>query len=163
LSIKEADKVDNKVYSYVSKFLQTHKSVINKFGTISNFTVRSDIEKSLSADFGIFTHFFETIADAGGFMYPPFLHLLYCFSMEVVVTYIFDERKQLHKAKHPEKEVTIEDLTDDINNAISDIATDMEVKIAKEDQSLNVQNVINTDEDFEPVMSKSKRKWEKRK
>jgi hypothetical protein len=35
--------------------------------------------------------------------------------------------------------------------------------IAKEDQSLNMQNVINTDEDFEPVMSKSKRKREKRK
>jgi hypothetical protein len=39
----------------------------------------------------------------------------------------------------------------------------MEIEIAKEDQSPNVQNVINPDDDFEPVMSKSKRKREKRK
>jgi cell division protein FtsN len=53
----------------------------------------------------------------------------------------------------------MEDLKDDTTNAIPD----MEVKIAKENQSPIMQNVINLDEDFEPVMSKSKRKWEKRK
>jgi hypothetical protein len=67
LSEKEAEHVDNKVFAHISKFLQTHKSVINKFEIISNPTVRSDLKKSLSADFGMFTHFFETIANAGGF------------------------------------------------------------------------------------------------
>jgi hypothetical protein len=156
-------KFPDEVFAYVSKFFQTHQSVINKFGNIPSDTVRRDIEKSLSADFGMFTHFFETIADTAGFKCPPLLHLLHCFSMEVVVAYIFDERKRSHKNKHPEKEVNMEDLTDDTNNANPDIATDMEVEIAKEDQSPNVQKVINTDEDFEPVISKSKRKWEKRK
>jgi hypothetical protein len=142
LSTKEAENIDNKVFAYVSKFLQTHKSVINKFGTISNPTVRSDIEKSLSAEFGMFTHFFETIADEGDFKYPPLLHLFHCFSIKIIVAYVLDERKWSHKDKHPEKEVTMEDLTVNTNNANPNIATDMEVEIAKEDQSLDVQNVI---------------------
>jgi hypothetical protein len=83
--------------------------------------------------------------------------------MEVIVAYILDERRRSHKAKHSEKEVILEDLKVDTNDANPDIATDMEIEIAKEDQLPNVQNVINTDEDFEPVMSKSKRKREKRK
>jgi hypothetical protein len=163
LSEKDAERVDNQVFAYVSKFFQTHQSVINKFETISEPTVRRDLENSLSADFGMFIHFFETIADTAGFKCPPLLHLLYCFSMEVVVAYILDERKRSHKDKHPKKEVIMEDFTDDTKDANPDIVTDMEVKIAKVDQSSNVQNVINTDEDFEPVMSKSKRKREKRK
>jgi hypothetical protein len=163
LSEKEAEKVDNQVFAYVFKFFHTHQSIINKFGTISEPTVRHDLENSLSADFGMFTHFFETIADNASFKCPPLLHLLHCFSMEVIVAYILDERKRAHKDKHPEKEVNMENLNADTNNANPDIATDMEVEIAKEDQSPNVQKVINTDEDFEPVMSKSKRKREKRK
>jgi hypothetical protein len=83
--------------------------------------------------------------------------------MEVVMAYILDERKRSYKDKHPEKESIIEDLTADTNNAKPDNATDMEIEIAKKDQLPDVQNVINTDEDFEPMMSKSKRKREKRK
>jgi hypothetical protein len=124
LSAKEAERVDNQIFVYVFKFLQTHKSVINKFGTISP-SVRSNLEHSLFANFGMFTHFFDTIAETGGFLCPPLLHLLHCFSMKVVVAYILNERKQSHKNKHPEKEVTMEDLTDDTNNAIPDITTDM--------------------------------------
>jgi hypothetical protein len=59
--------------------------------------------------------------------------------------------------------MTMEDLIADTNNANPDIVIDMEVKIAKEDQSPNVQKIINTDKDFKPVMSKSKRKQEKKK
>jgi hypothetical protein len=92
LSEKEAEKVDNQVFVYVSKFLQTHQSVINKFGIIPSF-VRSDIENSLTAEFEMFSHFFENIAENGGFIYPPLLHLFHCFSMEVVVAYILDEKK----------------------------------------------------------------------
>jgi hypothetical protein len=162
LSTKEAEKVDNQVFNYVCRFLDTHKSVINKFGTIP-LSVKSDIEKSLSADFGMFSHFFENIAENGGFICPPFLHLLHCFSMEVVVAYVLGERKRSHKDKHPQKEVSIKDLKNDTNNANTDIVTNMEIEIVKEDQSPNVHKVVNTDEDFEPVMSKSKRKREKRK
>jgi hypothetical protein len=163
LSEKKAEKVDNQVFAYVFKFFHTHQSVINKFGTIFELTVRRNLENSLSADFGMFTHFFETIADNAGFKCSPLLHLLHCFSMEVVVAYILNERKWSHKNKHPQKEVSMKDLKDNTNNTNTDIATDMEIEIAKEDQSPNVYKVINTDEDFEPVMSKSKRKREKRK
>jgi hypothetical protein len=79
------------------------------------------------------------------------------------VAYVLDERKRSHKDKHPQKEVYMEDLKDDTNNANTDIATNMEIEIAKEDQLPNVQKLANMDEDFEPVMSKSKRKQEKRK
>jgi hypothetical protein len=47
----------------------------------------------------------------------------------------------------------MEDLVADTNNTHPDIATDIEVKIAKEDQLPNMQNIINMDEDFEPMMS----------
>jgi hypothetical protein len=162
LSAKEAEKVDNQVFNYVCRFLETHKSVINKFGTIPP-SVKSDIEKSLSVDFGMFSYFFENIAENGGFICPPLFHLLHCFSMEVVMAYVLDERKRSYKNKYPQKEVSLKDLKDDTNNANTNIVTDMEIKIAKEDQSPNIHKVINTDEDFELVMSKLKRKQEKRK
>jgi hypothetical protein len=48
-------------------------------------------------------------------------------------------------------------------SGLYNIVTDMEIEIAKKNQSPDVQNVINTDKDFESVMSKFKRKREKRK
>jgi hypothetical protein len=39
----------------------------------------------------------------------------------------------------------------------------MKIEVAKKNQSLDVLQINNTDEVFEPIISKSKRKQEKRK
>jgi hypothetical protein len=74
LSAKEAKKVDNQVFNYICRFLDTHKAVVNKFRTIP-LSVKSDIEKSLSAEFGMFSHFFENIAEMAG----SYAHLFFTF------------------------------------------------------------------------------------
>jgi hypothetical protein len=98
LSAKDVERIDNQVFAYIFRFLQTHKSIINKFRTIPP-SIRSDIENSLSANFEMFTHFFKIIAENGSFLCLLLLHLLHCFSIEVVMAYVLDERKWSHKKK----------------------------------------------------------------
>jgi hypothetical protein len=92
LNFKEAKQVDNKFFKFYSHLLTTHQFVINKFRAIPFLTVRHDISESLFADFGMFTNFFETIADKDSFKYFELLHILYCFALEIVVAYQLGEK-----------------------------------------------------------------------
>jgi hypothetical protein len=135
-----------------------YKNVINKFENISNVSLQSEIGKSLTADFGMFTHFFGTIVNKDTFLCPKLLHLLYCFAWEIFVALKLNDAKESHKQKQSDKEVIKEDLLVDTNNTNPNIATDMEIEVVKKNQSTDMLTNTNTDEDFELVMSKSKRK-----
>jgi hypothetical protein len=60
-----------------------YKDVINKFGVVTK-SIKSELGNSFTADFGIFTYFFETIADKNTFICLEFLYLLYYFAWKVI-------------------------------------------------------------------------------
>jgi hypothetical protein len=63
-----------------------------------------------------------------------------------------------HIKKQSEKKVNTENLLIDTNDTNPKIATNMEIEVVNENQSTDVLPINKLDKDFEPVMSKSKRK-----
>jgi hypothetical protein len=72
--------------------MQQHKDVINKFEVVLK-SMHNELSESLTADFGIFTHFFKTITDKDTFIYPEFLYLLYCFAWKIFVAVKINDEK----------------------------------------------------------------------
>jgi hypothetical protein len=69
----------------------------------------------------------------------------------------------LHKKKQSKIEVNTEDPLIVTNDANPKIVTDIEIEVANENQLTDMSPINKPDKDFEFVMSKSKRKQEKRK